>query len=99
MRDKRSKSFRTISDVLFNEKEFSQIVVKAKEEEVVERFVEIFPELKNIAKAVKFSNNVLFLRVENSVWRSELNLKQTALIKKMSENIKDISIDRLKFIS
>ena len=96
---KRSKSFRTISDVLFNEKEFNQIVIRAKEQEVVERFSEIFPELKTIAKAIKFNNNVLFLRVENSVWRSELNLKQTALINKISKNIKDISIDRLKFIS
>jgi hypothetical protein len=99
MPNQRSKSFRTISDVLFNEKEFRQIIVRAKEEEVVERFSEIFPELKTIAKAVKFSNNVLFLRVENSVWRSELNLKQSALINKISKNIKDISIDRLKFIS
>ncbi len=99
MSNQRSKSFRVISDILFNEKEFRQIVVKAKEQEVVERFSEIFPELKTIAKAIKFSNNVLYLRVENSVWRSELNLKQTALINKINMNIKDVSIDKLKFIS
>ena len=95
----RSKGYRSISDVLFNEKEFSNIVTKAKEEEVVQKFSKIFPELDKIATAVKFNRNVLFLRVENSVWRSELNLKQTALISKIKNNFKNVEIDKIKFIS
>lgn len=95
----RNKKFRSISDILFNEKEFSKMITKAKEEEVVIKFGEIFPELGLIAKAIKFNHNVLFLRVENSVWRSELNLKQTAMINKIKKNIKDISIEKIKFIS
>jgi len=92
-------NFRSISDVLFKEKDFNKIVIKAKEEEIVEKFGEIFPELKVIAKAVKFNKNVLYLKVENSVWRSELNLKQTAIINKIKNNINNITIDRIKFIS
>lgn len=95
----RNKSFRSISDILFKEKDFSKMVSKAKEEEVVIKFSEIFPELSSIAKAVKFNNKTLFLRVENSVWRSELNLKQVALISKIQNSIKDISIEKIKFIS
>lgn len=92
-------NFRSISDIIFKEKDFSKIVIKAKEEEVVEKFNKIFPELKIIAKAIKFNRKILFLKVENSVWRSELNLKQTAIISKIKNNIKDIEIDRIKFIS
>jgi hypothetical protein len=95
----RNKSFRSISDILHNDKDFRKMVVKAKEEEVVIRFSEIFPELSEIATAVKFNRNVLFLRVENSVWRSELNLKQTAMISKIKSNLINISIDKIKFIS
>ena len=54
-------NFRSISDVLFKEKEFSKIVAKAKEEEIVQKFSEIFPELNEIAKAVKFNRKTLFL--------------------------------------
>jgi len=96
---KRDRSFRSISDILFKEKDFKKIVSKAKEEEVVIKFSEIFPELSSIAKAVKFNYGVLYLRVENSVWRSELNLKQTAMISKIRKNINDISIKKIKFIS
>ncbi|MDA3860640.1 MAG: DciA family protein, partial [Melioribacteraceae bacterium] len=95
----RNKTFRSISDVLFKERDFKKLVTKAKEEEVVIRFSEIFPELSSIAQAVKFNHNILFLKVENSVWRSELNLKQTAIISKIKKSIKEISIDKIKFIS
>jgi len=92
-------NFRSISDVLFKEKEFSKIVAKAKEEDIVQKFSEIFPELIEIAKAIKFKKNILFLRVENSVWRSELNLKQTAIIDKIKKHFSNIQIDKIKFIS
>ncbi len=96
---KRDRSFRSISDVLFKENDFKKFVSKAKEEEVVIKFGEIFPELSTIAKAVKFNYKTLFLKVENSVWRSELNLKQEAIINKIRKNVKDISIEKIKFIS
>ncbi len=92
-------NFRSISDVLFKEKEFSKIVAKAKEEEIVQKFSKIFPELVEIAKAIKFNRNILFLRVENSVWRSELNLKQQAIISKIKKHFNNIKIDKIKFIS
>ena len=92
-------NFRSISDVLFKEKEFSKIVAKAKEEEIVQKFSEIFPELNEIAKAIKFNRNILFLRVENSVWRSELNLKQQAMISKIEKQFNNIHIDKIKFIA
>jgi len=92
-------NFRSISDVIFKEKEFSKIIIKAKEEEVIEKFSVVFPELKKIAQAIKFNKNILYLKVENSVWRSELNLKQSAMISKIKKNIKDVVIERIKFIS
>ena len=95
----RNKSFRSISDIIHNDKDFRKMVVKAKEEDIVIRFSEIFPELSQIATAVKFNRKILFLRVENSVWRSELNLKQTAMLSKIKANFENIAIDKIKFIS
>ena len=94
----RSFKSRSIADVLFNEKEFDNIVKRANEEDVVLKFKEIFPELTKIAKAVKFTGKTLFLHVENSVWRSELNLKQEAMIKKVKKHFDKVDIEKIKFI-
>jgi hypothetical protein len=90
----RSFKSRSIADVLFNEKEFSKIVKTANQEEVILKFHDVFPELKKIAQAVKFTKSVLFLRVENSVWRNELNLKQEAMIKKIKKHFNKVNIKK-----
>ena len=92
-------NFRSLSDVIYNENAFKKIVKKAKEQEVVISFGKIFPELDNVAKAIKMERKTLFLRVENSVWRSELNLKQNAIIKKIKIKLENIDIEKIKFIS
>lgn len=92
-------SFRSLSDVIYNEKAFNKIVNKAREQDVVRMFNKIFPELDNVAKAIKVDRKTLFLRVENSVWRSELNLRQDAIIKKIKNKLKKTDIEKIKFIS
>lgn len=92
------KNIRSISDVIEKEKEFEKIRKKAKEMDVVESFGVIFPELKNIAKAVRMEKEKLFLRVENSVWRSELNLKQNAIKEKINKHFGDEIIKSIRFI-
>lgn len=92
-------SFRSLSDVIYNEKAFNKIVNKAREQDVVRMFNKIFPELDNVAKAIKIDRKTLFLRVENSVWRSELNLRQDAIIKKIKNKLKKTDIEKIKFIS
>ena len=92
-------NFRSMSDVIYKEKAFNKIVSKAKEYEVVEKFCNIFPELDSVAIAVKVERKILFLKVENSVWRSELNLRQEAIIKKIKSKLEQSDIEKIKFIS
>lgn len=92
-------NFRSISDVIYNEKVFNKIVNKAREQDIVRMFSKIFPELENVAKAIKVDRKTLFLKVENSVWRSELYLRQDAIIKKIKSKLKKIDLEKIKFIS
>lgn len=93
------EKFKSLSEIIYKETAFKKIVNKAKEQEVVDKFADIFPELKNVARAVRFEKKTLYLKVENSVWRSELNLKQEAIKKKIENIIEQIKIEKIKFIS
>ncbi len=92
-------SFKSLSEIIHKEKAFSKIVARANEQEVIDRFYKIFPELTKVVEAVKVEKKTLYLRVENSVWRSELNLKQDAIIKKIKLNLVKSEIEKIKFIS
>ena len=93
------KKFKSLSEIIYKENAFKQLVKKAKEQEVVDKFTEIFPELANVVIPVKYENKTLYLRVENSVWRSELNIKQEAIKKKIEKTIETIKVEKIKFIS
>jgi hypothetical protein len=97
-RQRTSSSFRTIIDVIDKEKEFEKLRVSLQNYNVVDEFEKIFPELKLIAKAVKLEKQVLFLRVDNSVWKSELNFQKTILIEKINKHFNEVVIKSLKFL-
>ncbi len=89
--------FKQIGDV-FNEDAFNKIREVVSQNEVVEKFGEIFPEFKKIARAKKVRNGILFLRVENSVWRSELHLNKSIMIEKVNKHFEKKVISNIKFI-
>lgn len=93
----RRNSFASIDEIL-KQKEFKKINEVIEENEAVEKFAEIFPDLKKIAKAKKINNKTLFLRVENAVWRSELNLNKNAIIKKINERFGKEIVKTIRFI-
>lgn len=88
----------SIGDIIENEKDFINFRKKVREFDIVVEFSEIFPDLKQIAQAVKVSKNVLFLHVENSVWRSELKLRQQIIINRINKALKEEIIKTIKFI-
>ena len=92
-------NFKSLSEIIYKEKAFRKIVARANEQEIVDQFGKIFPELEKVAEAVKVEKNILYLRVENSVWRSELNIKQDAIIKKIKLNLSQSEVKKIKFIS
>lgn len=92
-------NFKSLSEIIYKEKAFSKIVTKANEQQVVDSFNKIFPELTKVVEAVKVEKKTLYLRVENSVWRSELNLKQDAIIKKIKLSLEKSEVEKIRFIS
>ena len=91
-------SFKNINEILAGEKEFEKFRKAINTYEVIERFSEIFPELAKIIVPVKIVKSVLFLRVDNSVWRSELNFRKELLIKKINIFFKKEIVKSIKFI-
>lgn len=91
-------SFRSITEVIEKEKEFEKLRESLNNYNVVDEFEKIFPELKIIAKAVKLEKQILFLKVENSVWKSELNFQKTILIEKVNKYFNETVIKSIKFL-
>ncbi len=91
-------SFKTITEVIQKEKDFEKLRESLKNYDLVDEFEKIFPELGLIAKAVKVDKGVLFLKVENSVWKSELNFQKNLLIEKVNKYLGDTVIKSIKFL-
>jgi len=91
-------SFKTIDEVIGSEKEFSNLRETIKNYDVIETFAKIFPELSPIAKAIKLENKILFLRVENSVWRSELNFGKNLIVEKINRHYNEQIIKTIRFL-
>lgn len=90
--------FKSLQEVFGKEKAFEKVRVVAKEYEVLEKFLEIFPDLKKIANATKIEKGVLFLKVENSVWKSELKFRQTTIIEKINKKFNEPIVKTIRFI-
>lgn len=91
-------SFRTLEDLLKNENEFSNLRESLKNYDIVDEFEKIFPELKLIAQAVRVDKQILFLRVENSVWKSELNFKKNLIADKINKHFNQQIIKSIRFL-
>ena len=90
--------FKSISEVISKENEFSNLRETIKNYDIAAEFEKIFPELKLIAQAVKVEKKILFLRVENSVWKSELNLMKNLIAEKINKFYNNELIKTIKFI-
>jgi hypothetical protein len=92
------QKIKSVYDVISEDKEFKNFRNAARNFDVVEKFTEIFPDLAKVTKAVKVEKKVLYLHVENSVWRSELNLRQKLMIERVNAFYKEDIIKSVKFI-
>jgi len=66
---------------------------------VILLFPKIFPDLNQFVDAVKLEKQVLFLRVENSVWRSELKFRQKLILERINNHCGDNVVKSIKFIA
>ena len=92
------KGFERLFDIINNKPEFAGLRKGIKETEVVDRFLEIFPDLGKVANALKVDKKTLFLKVENSVWRSELKFRERVIIEKVNTFFKEERIKYIKFL-
>lgn len=92
------KDFKSLREVFGKEKAFEKVRAAAKEYEVLEKFSEIFPDLIKVVNAVKIEKGVLFLKVENSVWKSELKFRQTTVIEKINKTFNEPIVKTIRFI-
>lgn len=93
-----SRGFKSLTDIIEKENEFEKLRDTLKNYNVVDEFEMIFPELSKIAKAVRTDKKTLFLKVENSVWKSELNFQKNLLIEKINNHFKEQIIKSIKFL-
>jgi hypothetical protein len=90
---------KTFNDVFQENNELKNFREYLKQGEILNSFEDFFPDLKNIAKPVKIEKLVLFLKVENSVWRSELKFRQKIIIDKINEHFGQQVVKSLRFIA
>ncbi|OIP55580.1 MAG: hypothetical protein AUK34_12775 [Ignavibacteria bacterium CG2_30_36_16] len=92
------EDIKSIGDIINNDPVFSNLRNVMQQSDVVIEFIKIFPDLLKIASAVKVEKKTLFLRVENSAWRSEIKFKEKIIIDKVNEYFKDDRIKAVRFV-
>ena len=90
-------TFRRLTDVINGEKAFSGFRKTVKENDVVLKFSELFPELSKTVEARSVSKGILYLSTENSVLKSELFLQRNLIVEKINTHFKENVIVDIKF--
>lgn len=88
---------KSIGEVFSNDPAFAKIRNVIEQSDVVIEFKKIFPDLQKVASAVKVEKNILYLRVENSAWRSELKFKEKIIIDKINKYYNNERVKAVKF--
>ena len=91
--------FRSIEEIFNTDTALTNVRNFIKQADVVLMFPKIFPDIKKFVVAVKLEKQVLFLRVENSVWRSELKFRQKLIIERINNHCGDNVVKSIKFIA
>ena len=91
--------FKSLKDVFRNDPQLSNVRRIVKSSEVVLDFYRIFPELKKVVKPDKVEKMFLKIKVENSVWRSELKFKEFEIVRKINNYYNEERIKGIKFSS
>ena len=67
--------------------------------EIIDSWNELVGEnIANISEATRYENKILYVRIKNSVWRSELFMIQKDIIIKFNTHFKKRVIDRIMFV-
>ncbi len=89
--------FKSIRDLLNENPGLAPVRKIIKQSDVIIDFYDIFPELKKVVKPVKVDRQILFIKVENSILRSELRFQESLIVSKVNKYFKEERIKGIKF--
>jgi hypothetical protein len=90
-------NFESLKDVFENHPGLSGVRKKVHEAEVVNDFLRIFPDMNKMIVPVKVEKKILYLRVENSVLKSEIKFNESVMVEKINRYFNDIRIEAVRF--
>lgn len=91
--------FLSISEIINKEPALEGLRKAIKQHDVIRGFHSIFPDLKKIADPVKIEKKVLHLKVNNSIWRSELKFNQKTIVDKINSFYNEEIVKTLKLLA
>lgn len=91
--------FLSISEIISKEPGFEKLRKVIKQHDVIIRFHKIFPDLKRITVPTKIEKKVLYIKVQNAAWRSELKFNQETIIEKINTFYKEEIIKAIRLQS
>ena len=90
--------YKSVNEVINESAELKKFRTAVEGFEVLGKMNEIFPEISSFVTAKKIENSTLFIRVENSVMRSELYLNKAKMIEKINKYFKKKLVKDIRFI-
>lgn len=90
-------NFKSLSEIIFKEEEFSNFSTSIKANNVLNDFNKIFPPLVKTVTTSNIYKGILYLIVENSVLRNELNLQKSVMIEKINKYYNQPIVADIKF--
>ena len=89
--------FRSLKDVFNREPGLKKVREIIKNNDIVNEFKDIFPDLAKVVSSVKSNKNTLIIKVENPAWRQELKNKEESIISKINSFYKEERIKQIRF--
>jgi len=93
-----TNDFLSLADIINKDPALYNLRKTLKQFDIVADFNKIFPDLEKIAIAVKVVKDVLYLKVDNPAWRSELKFKEKIIVEKVNKYFKEKRIKGVRFI-
>ena len=91
------EGFRSLAEIFDRDPGLKSIKKIINESDVVREFNKIFPDLEKIVVPIKVEKKILFLKVENPTWRSELKFKENLIVDKINKYFNELRIAKISF--
>jgi hypothetical protein len=94
-----NESFHSLSQIITEDSKFKRVRELIWNDEIMSKFFLIFPDLMNHVMPDKVAKSTLYLKVENSVLRSELKFHDVEMIAKINAFFNEERIHKIRFFS